>query len=653
MAKKNKIKQSDYDRVLITETLPFETPIIFSNDGLYDRIKSVEKASAIEKTIVKALVFGDVGNALKTSTIPHIYKIKKNSLEFRRLALLHPISQWKIRCFYEKYEQLILHYCSASPASIRTPQKVAGSFYSKSSWENINQYKTGTVSLTESDKYTKHVPSFFSYRGYDRLYKFFSSPDYFKLEKRFRILRTLDVSKCFDSIYTHCLSWATKDKNFTKENLTVVSTFGQEFDQTLRHGNHNETNGIPIGPEVSRIFAEILFQEIDRIVIDRLKLSHGMTLHIDYTFRRYVDDVFIFTENEDLAKLIYDIYSDTLIYFNLHANNSKSKTHLRPFLTTKSRLIYEAGKQANEFFDSFLEDTEQGVLAPKRIISQWRLTKSYIDSIKALCSQNDADYDDVASFLISVVTERIKKIVNNKPNAEQSRLYCTAIEVLIDVLFFLYSVAPSVGASYKLSTSIILVHRFAKHHLRDYLETLSHRIYELSLSLLSDQSRRRHGEGVDGFINLEYLNIIISVREPGDFYLLPEAIIDNLFLSSKELTYFTIVSCLFYISDRKEYSGVREKLMQALTVKLADLSDVQVNSEKAYLLLDMLTCPSISAKMKSTWIRELYKSIQQSAPPKAEIEAFVTSAATAHWQVNWMDVDLLNSLEKKELKQAY
>ena len=35
MRKINRIKRSDYNRILITETLPYETPIIFSNDGLY------------------------------------------------------------------------------------------------------------------------------------------------------------------------------------------------------------------------------------------------------------------------------------------------------------------------------------------------------------------------------------------------------------------------------------------------------------------------------------------------------------------------------------------------------------------------------------------------------------------------------------------
>lgn len=193
MKKKNRIKRSDYNRVLITETLPFETPIIFSNDGLYDQIKSIDGANEIQKTIIRALVLGEEGPKTVNSTIPYLYKVRKNSNEFRRLAILHPVSQWQIKCFYQKYEHLILHYCSSSPASIRAPRNIASSFYSKSSWENINQYKNGSVALASLDRYVKHSPSFFSYHGYDRLYKFFNSRDYFSLEKRFSVLKTLDV----------------------------------------------------------------------------------------------------------------------------------------------------------------------------------------------------------------------------------------------------------------------------------------------------------------------------------------------------------------------------------------------------------------------------------------------------------------------------
>lgn len=652
MKAKNKIKRSDYDRILITETLPFETPIIFSNDGLYDRVKEIESASAVQRTITEALVLGQGHPSAVNSTIPYTYKIKKNSTEFRRLSLLHPFSQWQIKNFYQKYERLILHYCSESVGSIRSPKSVAGSFYNKSSWENINQYKSGNVSLSSLDKYAKHAPSYFAYRGYDRLYKFFNSKDYFSLEKRFSVLVTLDVSKCFDSIYTHCLSWAVKDKRFTKQNVAVSSTFAQEFDAVIRHGNHNETNGIPIGPEVSRIFAEMLFQEVDRRAIAR---QSGLTFGVHYAFRRYVDDVFIFADNEKDAKLIYDTYSDILVSFNLHANVAKSLTFHRPFLTTKSRLIYDAGKQANEFFDKFLTQDGLNSLAPKPVFSRWKLTKSYIDSIKALCSSSEANYDEVASFLISVITERIKKLVNvaedDVVGAEEP--YLNTMEVLLDVLFFLYSVAPSVGASYKLSTSIILIFRFTKKYLCHHLSTVSQRIYELSSTLLLDQCGKPHGEGVDGFIHLECLNIMLAVRELGDKYLLPENVLDALFIKGRNLNYFTIVSCLFYMRDHAQYERVRKGVLNQVEEKLSKLSDILIDAEKAYLFLDMLSCPFVQVHTKTTWIKDMYAVLQKAAPTTHEFAAFFHTAATTHWQVDWADVDLLNSLEKKELKRAY
>lgn len=128
--KRNRIRRSDYSRVLVTETTPFETPIVFSNDGLYDQVASLNSANEIQRLIVKALVFGESPAKQPNSTVPYTYKVKKNSMELRRLALLHPLSQWQIKCFYEKYERLIIHYCSTSPASIRAPKKVAGSYFS-------------------------------------------------------------------------------------------------------------------------------------------------------------------------------------------------------------------------------------------------------------------------------------------------------------------------------------------------------------------------------------------------------------------------------------------------------------------------------------------------------------------------------------------
>lgn len=650
--KKNKIRSSDYNRVLITETIPFETPIIFSNDGLYDQVTNLDMVGEVQRTIIKALVLHEVSGKPPSSTIPYTYKVKKDSKSFRRLSLLHPASQWEVKGFYEKYEQLIIHYCSISPASIRAPKKVSSSFYSKSSWENINKYKTGSIALDSLDNYSKHAPSFFSYRGYDRLYKFFNSRDYFLLEKKFSFLKTIDVTKCFDSIYTHCLSWATKDKSFTKSNLSVSSTFGQEFDRVIRHGNHNETNGIPIGPEVSRIFSEIIFQEIDQQVIQGLP---DLYFHQDYEFRRYVDDIFIFAGNELIVNRVYDKYADVLMSFNLHVNIAKSMCIGRPFFSSKASLVYDAGQQANLFFDKFLEQAKFGVLRPKKIHNTWKLTQDYIESVKALCHSNDAKYDEVASFVISVITERIKKLVNHDDSSSllSEDGYIDTFIVLLEVLFFLYSVASSVGASYKLSTSLILIARFSKRYLSDKYPTIQQKIFDLTCSLLHDQCSLRNINDIDGFVHLEFFNVMLAMQELGGNYLLPPEIIDELFINNKELTYFTITASLFYVRDFDIYKGLQRKILQVAESKLSDLSDILMNSEKAHLLLDLFSCPYILDKQKITWVKALYRILQLTQPNQAELQIFLTEIKVSYAQVDWKGIDLLNSLEKKELKQAY
>jgi len=645
--KRNRIRRSDYNRVLITETIPFETPIVFSNEGIYDQIAALDKVGYVQRTIIKALVLCEGVNRTPSSTIPYTYKIKKDSKNFRRLALLHPNSQWKVRLFYEKYEQLIIHYCSISPASIRAPKTIANSYYLKNSWENINKYKTGSVALENIDKYAKHTPSFFAYRGYDRLYKFFNSRDYLELEKRFSVLNTLDVTKCFDSIYTHCLSWAVKDKAFAKAHVSVSSTFAQEFDEVIRHGNHNETNGIPIGPEISRVFAEILFQEIDQRVIQALE---DLQFQQDYAFRRYVDDVFIFSRTEHIANRVYDKYADILIGFNLHTNTAKSTCIGRPFFSPKAQLVYAAGQQANSFFDKFLDQYELGILKPKTIFNTWKLTKSYIDSVKALCHSNNTAYDDIASFLISVITERIKRLVNYNEdfnNSLQEDGYVDAFSVLLDVLFFLYSVAPSVGASYKLSTSLILAIRFSKKYLTTRYPTVHQKIFDLTCSLLHDQCGVKNTSDIDGFVHLESLNIALATQELGRNHLLPPEIIGEIFVRAKKLTYFTIVASLFYVRDFNIYQKLRETLLDEAVEKLSDLSDILMSSEKAHLLLDLLSCPYVPDKQKSVWIKNFFKSIQLSQPSKAQLQEFLAGTNTSYALVDWNGIDLLNSLEKK------
>src|SRR5690606_30067946 len=78
----------------------------------------------------------------------------------------------------------------------------------------------------------------------------------------------LDISKCFSSIYTHSVGWAIKGSAHSKATKQCQS-FGSEFDRLMQRMNHDETNGICVGPEASRIFAEVILSSVDACIQDR------------------------------------------------------------------------------------------------------------------------------------------------------------------------------------------------------------------------------------------------------------------------------------------------------------------------------------------------------------------------------------------------
>lgn len=604
-----KIKKNDYLRILVTETLPDETPLIFSNDGFYKNCLVQQKTNnKVFQHIFDKLIKGD--NSNYPYTIPYLYKIRKNSLEFRRLALLHPIAQWQVKEFYIKYDKLICYFCSRSLASIRTPYKVAATYFIKSSWENINQYKKTGVHNQKSNVFAKHSSSYFAYKGFDKLYKFFNSTDFINLEKKFNVLWTMDVSKCFDSIYTHSMSWATKEKPFTKTFCNQVSsTFGQSFDNLMQKANHNETNGIVIGPEVSRIFAEIIFQQIDLTVFESLKVKQNINYYVDYEIRRYVDDIYIFTKDESIAKTVYEVYADNLNKFNLHTNSSKNIRFHRPFFTKKSRVIREVNITIDEFLKKILKEGDDNTtLVPEKIIyHKENLIRSFIDSIKSICSFNDIFYDDVASYVISVFFERIKKIININSIIAESTLkqYRNVSLVFLEIIFFFYSVASSVNSSYKLGASIILLARFSSKHLSVYEHTIKQKIFELSLTLFTD-NLISSTSSVENLSLLETVNILLAINDLGDDYLLPENIVKNIFGGDKISSYFDLTSCLFYIRDIQKYDQLRSIVISAIEKKMLDFTDIQRNTEKAYLFLDAISCPYIEESKKKEWLKSFY-----------------------------------------------
>lgn len=650
---KGNLRRSDFLRAVITDTAPYEVPIVISNDGFYRNLANRQSASAPLAELIDKLVL----STDDSYTIPYRYKISKDAKSARQLSLIHPSNQFRASQFYKKYETLITYYCSVSNFSIRRPFKAGSTFFFKSSLADINKYKHNRVDTADLDLFARNPASFFSYDGVDRLYKFFNSPEYGRLEKKYPHMLLMDVSKCFSSIYTHSIAWAVKGTQHSKDNVKAAG-FGNDFDRLMQKMNFNETNGICVGPEISRIFAEIILGTVDAKVETRLKvlkLVHGR----DYDCRRYVDDYIVFCDSEKNAARIQSVISDCLGEFNLHLNEEKSTDFKRPFVTAKSRIISAVKLQLDEFFSSILEGAPVlgGVTIPKKIYNPQALIPSLVGSIKAVCYDQKASYDMVANYVTSSLIRRVESlvdgfVVSGKGNQNLEEFYAAALKKLIEGAFFFYTVHPTVASSYHIGRGLIVFWRFLRDHLPHEMPSASDVIHGLVGELISKVPENEEFSYREK-IPVEFLNVLIAAGEVDDMQSLGEGMLAEYIFHPHREDYFSLVSCLFYIKDKPGFDDLRRRVEQAIIRILSDCKNVTAGAHDAHLALDSICCPYLTKAGRVKILRDLRAALQLPVRGRVALEADIAEMQALPWFVQWESIDILNMVRKKELSPVY
>ncbi|WP_318432952.1 antiviral reverse transcriptase Drt3b [Photobacterium leiognathi] len=649
------ISKNNYERAIITDTLPFDLPIIFNNEGLYDNFFISHNDEycniIIEKLIKKPALFSN----------PIDYNIRKNEHSIRKLSLLHPASQYAMCKFYEEYSELICYYTLRSPFSMRAPVKLSSTYYNGDKISD-GKYKLDNVEDMKNDFKRKHSISFFKYSGFNRIYKFFSSGKYYKLEKKYNHFWSMDVSKCFESIYTHSISWATKNKKIIKsdQNTKISALFGQKLDKLMQSSNKNETNGIVVGPEFSRIFAEIILQTIDLNVIKKLE-NYNYKHQKDYDICRYIDDIFIFSNEITLNKKIFEIYTDELSKFNLHINESKTKKISRPFFTSKSRIILKINNEVNEF-SKFLFKFENSNIVTTNIYSCYNVSNRFIDKIKSICIDTNSSYFDVSSYIISSLEQRIRKLIEhyeyvddegiikikNIDFEEQERIYKILV-VFIEIMFYLYTISHSVSSSYVISRGCILVTNFFNSLNSDYTSSIK----EVIFNHIVDFSDSFSSFNREQYLSLELINLILITSEFGYEYQFTESFLkDNLFFVEGDFTYFNIITLLYYIKNNSKYDNLKYEVIKSVDKKLMTCNSFSDSSHNIHLALDMISCPYIENNYRTKWLKKL-SSVESLGIDDNKLVDAVSSLQNTPWFVNWKKINIFNLLEKKLLKSNY
>ena len=540
---------------------------------------------------------------------------------------------------------------------MRAPRDVAKTYFIKSGVSDLTRFKKSAVSAHGQDRFLRHSSSYYSYRGYTRLYKFFDSQELMELESKFSHFWMIDVTKCFDSIYTHSIAWAVKDKSFAKENTSGITYFGDTFDAVMQSMNYGETSGIVIGPEFSRVFSEVLLQAVDgRIERKLLERKRPLVFGVDYVIRRYVDDFFLFCKSDEDASLIYKVISEELAEFKLNVNEAKLKKYVRPFLTEKSRTIIQISAKVNDFVRTIAKEVgseDEARLIPREIFRPDRLSLSFCNEIKLCCAENRCEYDEVAGYLISALKNRAAKLMEDPVCGKEpmdQKLYADALLVILSVMLFLYAVAPSVTSSYKLCAAIMMIVRFSQRLLPARSESIKQFIFQQASSIL----RRKAGaQEREAFVDLEAQNLLLAISDLGTDYRLDSDTINRIFDVGRSgpVSYFDLVTLIYYIKDETKYAMARNWAISAVDEKLGNLERVHEDAEQALTFLDFLACPHVDIARKGVWLAKFYSITNEAMT--FTVDELVADLSEPWWFVNWREIDLLNLLERRELHAVY
>lgn len=659
------LDKKDYLRGLLSDTLPFDTPIIFSNDGFYINSKRYDKnfsgdMEVINKVYQKIIdplkeTPPDISKKKKQSS-PYKYKIIKDAYNFRELSLIHPRAQINYCEFYNKFSSVILHNASNSSFSIRRPVKVSSSFYINEN-DNDGMYKKSNITSTKKELTKKFSSSYYSYYGVNRLYKYFNSLNFYEHEKKFSTMWMLDVSHCFDSIYTHSVSWAIKGKDYIRSHLDYNSQFAQELDTLMQRSNNNETNGIPIGSEFSRIFSELIFQRIDTDIENEIKSKYKWNHNVDYKILRYVDDYILYSHNEEQALAITKIISLKLNNYNLHLNNQKLIKLQRPFCTKKTSIISKIDDLLQKLKDELL--IEKNDIIYLNIDKKYNAYKNFINATKSICFENNSSYVEISSYIISSLCKITEKIIRHfnleKIESTIDDLIKVKIKdtifIISDLMIFYYSVYPFISSSYIITKAIILTDNYLGLISQDYQNIFRTKITHAAENLYMPNINVKNGTSENEPI--EKLNLILSTTFFGDNYLIgSEAFYEMLHENKPD--YFTITSCLFYFRNRHCYQKLKGILEKKTKEKLIKEMDLLQDSQQAHLFLDVLSCPFVTIKTRS----EIYTAFLKKYYPQdirlyADIIKDLKIFQSTYWFINWQSHDLLTMIEKKELKVTY
>jgi hypothetical protein len=450
--------------------------------------------------------------------------------------------------------------------------------------------------------------------------------------------------------------WAVKDKETAKRNARQKS-FENSFDKVMQLANYNETNGIIVGPEISRIFAEIILQQIDLNALARIQKT--FKLGVDFEVRRYVDDYFVFSNNEDNLQEIKKVYQDELEYYKLYLNSAKEEIIESPFITDITVGKRELNKLIGSLFEQIVVDLDEEEDGKNKKLNKVRkpysFSQNFIRDFQCIVKKNELSYSLLSKDVIRSFKSKLVKILKDDEIKIEKESFENFLMVLFDVSFYSYSLNINSNTTFKIAQIIVIVCKALEKWGNDVKHKIHSKILKDADFVLTNHQRRTKIVET----NIETLNLLIALKKLGDNYLFSEKRLMEMFGIDPEefdfshLNYFEIVSLLYYIGSNESFVVIRKNIEESVIDRFEKEDFPFAKSEFTLLFFDFIKCPIIGLGTKRT----IMKSSRYCKENDSNIivdEEIAKISSKIKWFMDWdEDIDLERVLKKNEWGSSY
>lgn len=642
MAEEIKINKHDYNRIVLTEVQPYELPFIITNEGFYTYLKSSNSLCFFEK------IFGHL-----TETKPFDFKITKTHNSFRKLSLIHPFGQKKFISFYRNYNGIIKSKCNDSRYSLRFPVDIALFYYEIKVNSADSKLKDEGVDLhsSENNEVPAYASSFFTYKKYNFLYKFYDSYSFHRIERKFDKLHKFDISKCFENLSTEMLSHAQRGEESIIGEGSSKKTFENVFSKLISYVNYGRTHGIVIGPEFSRIFSELLLQNVDKKVYQDL-LANGLKYGKDYVIKRYVDDYFLFYNDSNYLVPIKRCVEDNLSEYRLFINESKNEDFTRPFITGVTSAKLSISEYYEELFDKLTIDVKNEILESSATFFNYtKASNRFITKLKRIVDKHNVKYESISGYFFTVLRRKITEINEvylRKTDVKSETTISIArfLLLIIEVMFFVYSMDGRVRSTYLISEIIVQISEISKNFSYEYELMISDKIYQEAKFSIKNLSK-----GIDKVESLNLALALSCLNTENSLSIIDVKNILSLNDKSSSINYFQFVVGLYFIKDNGRYYALKKEMYTKVLDKIVKTKNPLQDSEMVHIIFDLISCPFLTDNVKKSFILRLRE--EKVLPPTVSNEMFFEQLSTQKWFVDWSELSIKRLLKKKQLRSPY